>query len=42
MEYYDNGMPIREYLRILAQTIEFFDGDEEIVVQLLDLIRRLP
>ena len=42
MEYYDNGMPIREYLTILAQTIEFFDGDEEIVVQLLDLIRRLP
>ncbi len=42
-EYYHNGMPIREFLGILAQTIEHFGGgDEEIVVQLLNLINSLP
>jgi hypothetical protein len=36
-------MPIRQFLRILARTIEHFGGgDEEIVLQLLNLINRLP
>ncbi len=39
----NDGMPVREFFEILLQTIEHFGGgDEEIVVQLLNLINSLP